>query len=502
MLEIKTTGVEDYLDGSANIKAMIIGGPGAGKTRMASFWPKPIFLDCEEGRGSLADRNMPYAAINNSKDMLDALAYLKTLERKPKAERQFQTVVVDTADSFQRKVKDEWLQQTGEGVFKGFDAWGYLDTKMQLLFTRLLNLDYNVLVNVHYKDKQFKEGDNQVREFTLQLQGNISDVIFNDFALVGWLGTYWKDKEQYRGLTFRPTMDKPFLKDRFNVTPKWLRIEFTDEDYTALFKAFFDNDRLDDLRQSEVVGQIGDAEAIPPAGKKVNPPDEGGPVAAKQQPAEAEPKPDGPVPLDKRNKADLVYIGEQHGLKFKQNTLKSEMVAAIKEAKAKGAVDEKADGATQERETSERGGNPEAGGDGGTPETPTPESQTEATQTGESDATPASEESGRTEVADGTAEVNKETGEIDPETLVQDQLGGETISEEQHEPPKDEPPKEQPAPPKPAGKPGPTNCADCGADLTEAWNDPSKRDYIRLSYVKFKRYLCTDKCYPAAVAAK
>ena len=44
------------IDGSANIKALIIGGPGAGKTRMSSYWPKPIFLDCENGRGSLADR--------------------------------------------------------------------------------------------------------------------------------------------------------------------------------------------------------------------------------------------------------------------------------------------------------------------------------------------------------------------------------------------------------------------------------------------------------------
>lgn len=493
MLQIKTTGVEDYLDGSANIKAMIIGGPGAGKTRMASFWPKPIFLDCEEGRGSLADRNMPYAVINTSKDMLDALAYLKTLEKTPKPQRQFQTVVVDTADSFQRKVKDEWLQQTGEGVFKGFDAWGYLDTKMQLLFTRLLNLDYNVLVNVHYKDKQFKDGDNQVREFTLQLQGNISDVVFNDFALVGWLGTYWKDKEQYRGLTFRPTTDKPFLKDRFNVTPRWLPIEFTSNDYDALFKAFFDDDRLDQLAESQTVGEIGDSEAEVPAGKKVNPPAEGGPVkSAPKQPAKEE-EPAGEVPLSKKTKPELEEIGKGLGLTFKGNTLKSEMVAAIEKAQA-----DSADGATQEQEpTSERGGgSPEATGDGGHPTTPTPEPQPDGNQPGETDATPASQ-SERHDVDGGTAEVDEKTGEIDPETLVQEQLGGETISEQQHEPP-----KEQPAPPKPTGKPGPTNCADCGADLTEAWNDPARRDYIRLSFVKFKRYLCTDKCYPAAVAAK
>ncbi len=488
MLEIKTTGVEDYLDGSANIKALIIGGPGAGKTRMASFWPRPIYLDCENSRGSLVDRKMPYVVIKDSKDMLDALAYLKNLERTPKPERKYQTVVVDTADSFQRLVKDEWLRQTGEGTFKGFDAWGYLDTKMGLLFTRLLNLDYNVLVNVHYKDKQFKDGDDQRRELTLQLQGNIGDVIFNDFGLVGWLGTYWKDKEQRRGLTFQPTPDKPFLKDRFHVTPKWLPIEFGDDDYTLLFQAFFDNDRYEDLPDGGVVGQIGDSETEENPDRPVNPPTEGGPVAAKE------------VPLDKKNKQELIDIGKGLGLTFKGNALKSEMVTAIRDAQAKQEP-----GAAQEKEPTPPHGEA-AAAEGGDSATPTPEPHSQASQPEQGDATPASDgESQRAATADGTAEVNTNTGEIDTSTvqqeatpqdaeanaekLVADKLGGQVVDEQK---------QQQPAPP--PKKAGPSNCADCGADLTEAWKDPAKRDYIRLSFVKFKRYLCTDKCYPAAVA--
>lgn len=45
------------------------------------FWPRPIFADCEGGRGSLADRNVPYAEIKNSQDMLDFLSHLKDQER-------------------------------------------------------------------------------------------------------------------------------------------------------------------------------------------------------------------------------------------------------------------------------------------------------------------------------------------------------------------------------------------------------------------------------------
>jgi len=42
-LIIRTTGVEEFLDaaGEAHVKALILGAPSAGKTRSASFWPKP-----------------------------------------------------------------------------------------------------------------------------------------------------------------------------------------------------------------------------------------------------------------------------------------------------------------------------------------------------------------------------------------------------------------------------------------------------------------------------
>ena len=82
-LKIKTTGLDDYIDGSANIRLLVVGGPGAGKTRMSSFWPKPIYAACEAGVGSILDRNVPYVNVNSSNDMLDFLAHLKDLERTP-----------------------------------------------------------------------------------------------------------------------------------------------------------------------------------------------------------------------------------------------------------------------------------------------------------------------------------------------------------------------------------------------------------------------------------
>lgn len=486
MLTIKTTGVEDYLDGSANIKALIIGGPGAGKTRSSSFWPKPIFFDCENGRGSLADRRVPYVEIKSSKDMLDGLEYLKQQERIPKAQRDHQTVVIDTADSFQRIIKDEWVTMNKAGSFTGFDAWGYLDTKMQLLFTRLLNLDYNVVVLVHYKDKTYKDGDNTVRELTLQLQGAIAEQIFNDFGLVGWLGTYWApvdgERVQKRGLTFQPTPDKPFLKDRFNATPKWMEIDFSDNDYQQLWNAFYNRPEFEALQESVTVGEIPDANDAPPAA----------PVAA---PKEGGPLPPGPrvdiasIPLDRQTKEQLLETAKQMGITVRGNTLKAEIVSSIEAARAAQAS------------TSPSGPAPSASATEATtpsaPSTPTtpnddPWAPPTSSPSPEQSAKPAAEPS---VAAPPAAESASASSEEETVALVESQLGGEVISEEKT----DAPTTPQPAAPstpvaKPAAPQGPSACADCGDDLSEAWTDPAKKNQMRMSFVKHRRYLCTT-CY-------
>ena len=257
-LKIQTTGIEQYAPGGqAVLKTMFIGGPGAGKTRLSSYWPKPIYADCEGGLSSIADRKMPFVTIKNSQDMLDLLAFLKMECRRPYQDRQYQTVVIDTLDAFQRKVKDEWLQANpGSQSFRGFDAWGYLDAKMQMLLTRLLNLDMHVIVAVHYKDKTIKEGTGENaterQELMLQLSGEVKDNVFNDFDLVGWLGKYYEavdgQRVEKRGLTFKSTPEKPFLKDRLHVTPPWMEVTFSDDDYGNLFAAF--TSRLDDLARA------------------------------------------------------------------------------------------------------------------------------------------------------------------------------------------------------------------------------------------------------------
>lgn len=493
MLEIKTTGVEQYLDGSGNMKLLVIGGPGAGKTRWSSFWPRPFYLDCEDGLASVADRQAPFVRARSSKDMLDALEYLKGLERTPKAQRKYQTVIVDTVDSFQRIVKNEWLEDNRAGVFTGYDAWGYLDSKMGMLLTRLLNLDYNVIVLVHYKEKD----NDGTKEYGLQLQGETRNTIFNDFSLVGWLGTYWEaeggERVQKRGLTFQPTPDKDFLKDRLHVTPRWMPVTLTsDQDYQQLWDAVFSNPAFEQFAESAIVDQVPDSEGKVVEGAVASPEaNPGGPVP---------PRPPVEVPLDKKLKGELLTIAkEQYGLDLPQNTLKNEILAAIEVAKARPATPEPVapappaptdPGVPAETSTEEA-----PGGEAGTttsPEAGTPD-PSPSPEVAPADAAAASPESASVDTTSGTPEASpaQPVGDQMTAEQVAGALGGTVIAEETH----DTPPVQPPAPPAPAPKApqGPEVCADCGDDLSAEWNDPAKRDYVRLGFVKHRRYL-DEKC--------
>jgi hypothetical protein len=494
-LQIKTTGYEDYLDGSGNIKMLVIGGPDAGKTRSSSYWPKPFYMDCENSRGSLSDRQMPYVEVKNSRDALDALTYLKSLESTPKKDRRFQTVVFDTLDAFQRSVKDEWLQDTKAGSFKGYDAWGYLDTKMSMLMTRLLNLDYNVLVLAHYKDKTLKDDDGkETRELMLQLQGDIKDSAFNDFGLVGWLGTYWetnadKGRVEKRGLTFQKTVEKPFLKDRFHILPNWVPIEFEEGDYLQIYNAFLDQIDVRDLVDSAVVGEVPDAGPELPVTKVGNvvAPLIGGPVP---------PQAPSVLTVEDMSKPQLLETVAREGVTgVKGNALKAELIVAIK------AFREAAAGATvapteplPPTRLDPAAVHAAAAAAAAPKVTPYVEGEPVNTETGEltPDAGPASpEESTRAAVLDAQRLDPKSEHWVDPEPTVEAvaaALPATVIAVE-----------EKPAPPAKAVDPADFmagECAQCGKSLAD-----QSRDYVRLSFIKYRRgYLC-DADYAAAKAA-
>lgn len=285
-LVIKTTGIEDYLDGGEpNVKALILGAPSAGKTRSASFWPKPIFADCEKGRMSIADRKMPYAEIGSTADMDALLAMLKAECRKPVAQRKYQTLVIDTVDAYQRLVIAERLEAERKEALSGWGDWGYLDGKMTQFVAKLHALPMNIVVNVHIKDNSTGEGDSKVTVTGVKLKGDFKDQIAAEFDLVGHMGTYWEaeggERVLKRGIQWWPDPILPILKDRSGQLPKWTPVTFSDDDYANLFATLISH--LDNLGQSEVLETL---ETDPVVTHEPVKPQAGGPVAgAPLQPA-------------------------------------------------------------------------------------------------------------------------------------------------------------------------------------------------------------------------
>jgi hypothetical protein len=468
-LVIKRTGLQDYAPGGkARVRLLVIGGPGVGKTRWASYFPDPIYADCEQSLASIADRDMPNVTIKNSSDMLSLLAELKIECSKPEEQRTYRTLVIDTLDGFQRKLKDEWIQQhLSIGQFTGFEAWNYIDAKMQMLLTRMLNLDMNVVVNVHFSTKR-GEGEG-AKEYGLQLDGSVKDKVFNDFDLVGWLETEWVAENgvrvEKRNITFTRTPQREFLKDRLFISPpgqKGFPINFEERDYEQLFDKIVE--RMGSLKPSEDVGIIADYldPSAVPTGAVVGPQDAGSGALPAQDPRDA--------PLEQFDKPTLMKMAREEGVEgIKANWIKADLVNALK-AKRAGAptpvVEMPADVVVPD--AFERGESaydfPTSAQPNEAPEVPAV--QTETTATG--------------------VVVDINTGEVIDTTQdeaianIQSGLGAEVIF--------DDKPADVPASsPTVVAFPFPESCGDCGAPLKD---EPP--NVLRITKVKYGLHLCQE----------
>lgn len=302
-LNIVLSGYDDYLSGSASIKALIMGWPGAGKTRSASYWPKPIFADCERGRMSLADRKVPVATINDSKDMDALLLVCRQESTKPLQQRKFQTLVIDTFDAYQRKLMQQRLKEERKAEFSGGDDWGWLEAKTVSLIERLQNLDMNVVVNLHVQEK--KDGD--VLVLSPLLKASIKDQITGEFDLVGYMSAEWgtEDGERVlkRSIRWAPDPHAPMLKDRSGAFPKLTPVNFDENDYGQLLAAI--TVKAESLTDGEhvmtlpVEGDDAPDPVGPLTGGPVEPKPEVGPKKAAPRKAGASPAPLAPPPVKK-----------------------------------------------------------------------------------------------------------------------------------------------------------------------------------------------------------
>ena len=256
-ITIKTTGLDDYLDGGkGRIKALILGEPGVGKTRSASFWPAPILADCEQGRMSVADRSIPYVQIDKAADMHALLDELDRESKKPESMRKYKTLIIDTIDAYQRVVTQERLIQENKDEFSGWGDWGYLEAAMNSLVARLHKLDMNIVMNCHVKTVQ--TGKDAPAMYVPKLKGDFQSQISGDFDWVGHMQQRQigvdGQRETQRYIRWKPDNRTAVIKDRSGRLPAETLVNFDDNDYLNLFVPIAQY--LDSLREGETIQHI------------------------------------------------------------------------------------------------------------------------------------------------------------------------------------------------------------------------------------------------------
>lgn len=263
-LTIRRAGAAEY---GRFIKMLVAGAPGAGKTRMGSTAPNPIYASAEGGLMSVADRSVPYVNIETSEDLLQLKVGLEQ-DKSVRAEVfgfDIETVVIDTIDEIQRILIKERLEETRQ-AHMAIQDWGWLGEQMQAIIRGFRNLDMHVIFNVHLKESSNAETGRTW--FDPGLQGGIASQIpaYVDLACLlksSLVSEVKGDKvveRQVRQLVTQPSRDFGWLKDRSGRLPGELEVNLTD-DFDRIYDLIFPDDGeqvaepLDENTQVEPDGQ-------------------------------------------------------------------------------------------------------------------------------------------------------------------------------------------------------------------------------------------------------
>ncbi len=94
-----------------NLRMLVAGQAGSGKTRFAATFPNPIWADCRGGLMSVADKGVKSVKIGSEADLLELRLALDALtkEREERFGFPVDTLVLDTVDEFQRILLAERL---------------------------------------------------------------------------------------------------------------------------------------------------------------------------------------------------------------------------------------------------------------------------------------------------------------------------------------------------------------------------------------------------------
>jgi AAA domain-containing protein len=232
-LTVRRAGTDDY---GRYINCLVVGEPGAGKTRSSSTWPNPIYASAEGGMMSVADRQPAVVDITSSHVLLELR---NILVQEPKVREQMlgvpcDTVILDTVDELSRILIRERLEREKKDTLAIAD-WGWLGDQLRNIVRGFRNLDLHTVFLVHAKNAEDSETGRIITKAAIQ--GAMGDEIagYVDIAVLLTARPMTKVvngqnvREIVRFWQTYPTPNAPWVKDRSGKLPPELAINFEDD---------------------------------------------------------------------------------------------------------------------------------------------------------------------------------------------------------------------------------------------------------------------------------
>lgn len=233
-LIVKRAGAAEY---GNYIKQLVLGDPGAGKTRTASTWPDVLYANCEGGMMSVSDRQPATVDVKSKQEMKELLNALQ----QPPAVREkvlgvpTQTVCVDTFDEYAKILIRQRLDDERKDAM-AIQDWGWLGSELANTVRAFRNLEMNVIFNVHLKSQEDSETGRTF--FKPNIAGAMGDDIPAYFDLVLLLVARPVTQVGAKGENIRsisrymqtyPDAQHGWVKDRSGQLPMEFPINFNDD---------------------------------------------------------------------------------------------------------------------------------------------------------------------------------------------------------------------------------------------------------------------------------
>lgn len=198
-----------------NIKALIFGASGAGKTTLAASLSKVLIISAEAGLLSLANRKIDYIDISkdeegslvSARERISNLRKVYALLQTDEYKNKYENIYIDSLSEIGSQLV-LMLQEEYPEAKDGLVMWGKYNKDITQIIKAFRDLPF---YNVFFTALEAVDTDEQKRRFIgIQLNGSISSRIQQYFDEVFYLGIGEEDK---RYILTAPT-EKVLAKDR------------------------------------------------------------------------------------------------------------------------------------------------------------------------------------------------------------------------------------------------------------------------------------------------